>query len=51
MVLARAFLGMFFSYYITEMLLGRAMPSEMSVDAMDHFVDIFLHGILEERAS
>ena len=48
MILARAFLGMFFSYYITEMLLGRAMPPGMSVDAMDHFVDIFLHGVLEE---
>jgi AcrR family transcriptional regulator len=47
-VLARAFLGMFFSYYITEILLGRAMPAEMSGDAIDHFVDIFLHGILQE---
>jgi AcrR family transcriptional regulator len=48
-VLARAFLGMFFSYYITEVLVGRAMPSAMSADAMDHFVDIFLHGILAEE--
>jgi AcrR family transcriptional regulator len=47
MVLVRAFLGMFFSYYITERLLGRAMPSGMSAGAMDHFVDIFLHGVLE----
>ncbi|MFH1183618.1 MAG: helix-turn-helix domain-containing protein [Chloroflexota bacterium] len=49
LVLARAFLGMFFSYYITDMLVGRAMPSAMSANAMDHFVDIFLHGILEEE--
>jgi AcrR family transcriptional regulator len=49
MVLARAFLGMFFSYYITERLVGRAMPPAMSAGAMDHFVDIFLRGILEER--
>ena len=48
LVLARAFLGMFFSYYITDMLVGRAMPSAMSAHAMDHFVEIFLHGILEE---
>jgi len=47
-VLARAFLGMFFSYYITEMLVGRAMPPEMKGSAVQHFVDIFLHGILEE---
>ncbi len=51
-VLARAFLGMFFSFYITEMLLGRAMPLEMrQVNTMDHFVDIFLHGILQEEAA
>jgi AcrR family transcriptional regulator len=47
-VLARAFLGMFFSYYITETILGRSMPPEMSAGAIDHFVDIFLHGILKE---
>jgi len=49
LVLVRAFLGMFFSYYITEMLVGRAMPPAMSADAMDHFADIFLHGVLEEE--
>ncbi len=51
-VLARAFLGMFFSYYITEVLLGRSVPPELRQgNAMDHFVDIFLHGILEEEAA
>jgi AcrR family transcriptional regulator len=45
-VLMRAFLGMFFSYYITGVLIGRVMPPEMQADALDHFVDIFLHGIL-----
>jgi AcrR family transcriptional regulator len=49
LVLARAFLGMFFSYYITEVLIGRAMPPAMAAHAMDHFVEIFLHGILEEE--
>jgi len=48
-VVARAFLGMFFSYYITEALLGRALPRAMSAGAMDHFVDIFLHGLLEAK--
>jgi AcrR family transcriptional regulator len=45
-ILARAFLGMFFSYYITEILIGPVMPPEMRADALDRFVDIFLHGIL-----
>jgi AcrR family transcriptional regulator len=51
-VLARAFLGMFFSYYITEVLIGRALPPELrKINTMDHFVDIFLHGILYEEAA
>jgi AcrR family transcriptional regulator len=51
-VLARAFLGMFFSYYITEVLLGRSLPPELRrINVMDHFVDIFLHGILEPEAA
>ena len=51
-VLARAFLGMIFSYYITEILIVRAMPPELrQVNAIDHFVDIFLHGILVEEAA
>jgi len=45
-IIMRAFLGMFFSYYITGILLGPAMPSEMQTNALDHFVEIFLHGIL-----
>jgi len=45
-VLVRAFLGMFFSYFITETLLNRTSLIETQSDALDHFVDIFLHGIL-----
>src|SRR5512140_1307859 len=51
-VLARAFLGMFFSYYVTEILLGRAVPAQFrQANAMDYFVDIFLHGILEPEVA
>ncbi len=46
-VLARAFLGMFFSYYITEALLARGVPAELrQPNAIDYFVEIFLHGVL-----
>jgi AcrR family transcriptional regulator len=48
-ILARAFLGMFFSYYITEILMGPAVPPEWQANALDHFVDIFLHGILAKE--
>jgi hypothetical protein len=51
LVLARAFLGMFFSYYITDRLLGSSMPAAMGRQAIDHFVDIFLHGVLKEAQS
>lgn len=45
-ILARAFLGMFFSYYITEILMVPVMPPEWQTNALDYFVEIFLHGIL-----
>jgi AcrR family transcriptional regulator len=48
-VLMRAFLGMFFSYYITNILIGPVMPPEMQAGALDYFVEIFLHGILVEK--
>ena len=49
LVLIRAFFGMFFSYYITGVLLGPAMPEEMQNDSLNHFVEIFLHGIFIEK--
>ena len=49
LVLVRAFLGMFFSYFITETLLSKTAFVEMQDNALDHFVDIFLHGILLEK--
>jgi AcrR family transcriptional regulator len=49
-MLMRAFLGMFFSYFITDMLLKNLMPSEMQASALDVFVDIFLYGISQHSA-
>jgi AcrR family transcriptional regulator len=45
-ILLRTFLGLFFSYVITELLMGTQMPDLMRQGALDYFVDIFLHGIL-----
>ena len=50
-VLVRAFLGLFFSYYITGILVGEAAPKEMSENALEHFVGIFLHGVIQEEHS
>jgi len=47
-MLVRSFLGLFFSYYITEKIIAPRAPTELVENAMDHFVDIFLHGILFE---
>jgi AcrR family transcriptional regulator len=48
-LLLRAFVGMFFSYYMTEFFVGKLMPPAMQQNALDGFVDIFLHGILKEQ--
>ncbi len=50
-VLLRAYLGLFFSYVITDLLMGNLMPMEMEKDTLDYFVDIFLHGILAKGTS
>jgi len=49
-VLVRAFLGMFFSYYITGILLRGDVPAEAQADALDYFVDIYLYGILAKES-
>jgi len=46
----RAFLGLFFSYYITELLLGDTPAVQTQNHALDHFVEIFLHGVLREAS-
>lgn len=46
LVLARAFIGLFFSYVMTELVISRqALPGARPA-ALDQFVDIYLHGIL-----
>ncbi len=45
----RTFLGLFFGYYLTETALAPAGPIDFRQDAMQYFVDIYLHGILAEN--
>jgi len=50
-VLVRSFLGMFFAFYMTELLIkdsvvGKLMPK----NSFDLFVDIYLHGVIKEPA-
>lgn len=49
LVMVRAFIGLFFSYFVTEYLIGPMMPPQMQENAFDYFVDIYLHGILASK--
>ena len=46
MIILRSFIGLFFSYVFTGMLLGKQFQNQMTDHALDAFVDIYLHGIL-----
>jgi hypothetical protein len=48
-VLSRAFLGLFFSYFMTEFLLAGTPIAVLQENALDHFVEIFLHGIMVDK--
>jgi AcrR family transcriptional regulator len=48
-ILLRAFFGLFFSYYITDILFHRQFPAEMQTKSLDYFVDVFLRGILADQ--
>jgi AcrR family transcriptional regulator len=45
----RAFLGLFFSYYITDLMVVGTPAALTQKDALDYFVEIFLHGILAKK--
>jgi len=48
-IVLRSFLGLFFSYFITDLLIGSQLPVEMKAGAFDYFIDIYLHGILVSK--
>lgn len=45
-VLARSFIGLFFSYFLTEALLQPEIKRFYPPDTLDRFVDIYLYGVL-----
>jgi AcrR family transcriptional regulator len=50
-ILVRSFLGMFFSFYITELFIkGSVIQKLMPKNSFDLFVDIYLHGVLKCEA-
>jgi AcrR family transcriptional regulator len=50
-ILVRSFLGMFFSFYITELFIKNSVVGKMMPkNSFDLFVDIYLHGVIKETA-
>jgi AcrR family transcriptional regulator len=47
-ILFRAFLGLFMSFYMTEFLLAGTPVAALQENALEHFVEIFLHGVMKE---
>jgi len=45
-MVVRTFMGLFFGYYLTETALAPGAPPEFRANAIQHFIDIYLHGIL-----
>jgi hypothetical protein len=45
-ILFRAFIGLFFSFYMTEFLLAGTPAAALQENALEHFADIFLHGVM-----
>lgn len=47
--LFRAFLGLFFSYYMTELLLAQTPIILLQKNSLDSFVEIFLYGVIAPK--
>ncbi len=48
-ILLRSFLGLLFSYYITDIILrGTVIAKIMPKDSFEQIVDIYLHGVIKE---
>jgi AcrR family transcriptional regulator len=49
LTVARAFVGLFFSYVMTDIFIGKQLPEKDRQNALDYFIDIYLNGILKNR--
>jgi AcrR family transcriptional regulator len=47
LTVARAFVGLFFSYVMTDIFIGKQLPAKDRDNALDYFIDIYLNGILK----
>jgi AcrR family transcriptional regulator len=49
-MLMRIFIGLFFAYYLTEIIIADHAPPEFNLGAEEYFVELILHGILAQAA-
>jgi AcrR family transcriptional regulator len=51
LIIVRSFFGLFFSYYLTHLILSTTpkLPPEIDLNAFEAFLEIYLHGILSEN--
>jgi TetR/AcrR family transcriptional regulator len=53
-ILARSFLGLFASYFITKRFFGRVIDQypglDINADAVDDLLDVYMHGALQQSA-
>ncbi len=52
-IIMRSFFGLFFSYYFTEIILSGdpEILDQMSENAFNHFIDIYLHGVIADTTT
>lgn len=48
-MLIRSFLGLFFSYYLTEIIFATIDQGDFHDNAMSYLVEIYLHGIIKDN--
>lgn len=51
LMILRAYLGLFFSYFLTEAIFSEKAPPEFKENAVEHLIDIFLHGVLKDAGA
>ncbi len=47
-IMMRSFLGMVFSFYMTELFIGGSLKKLMPKNSFEQYVDVYLHGVLKE---
>ncbi len=50
-MIMRSFLGLFFSFFITEYVFSPKAPPEFSENGMEAMLDIYLHGLLKPETT